>query len=111
MITLQGHSTTGWIVGLVLSELWPDRKTEILLRAREFAESRVVCGVHSLGATQAGEALGRVIYERIQKSSAYHRDVELARKEISREAADAGKPDSAACTEQRAALAAPLLPK
>jgi acid phosphatase (class A) len=37
-----------------MAELAPDGATEILVRARAFGESRLVCGVHNLRAVEAG---------------------------------------------------------
>ncbi|HEX7760667.1 MAG TPA: phosphatase PAP2 family protein, partial [Caulobacteraceae bacterium] len=48
-----GHTTWGWTVGLVLAELAPDRAAPVLVRARAYGESRVVCGVHNASAIEA----------------------------------------------------------
>ena len=42
-----GHATWGWTVGLILAEASPEQASPILVRARAFGESRLVCGVHN----------------------------------------------------------------
>ncbi|HWU79589.1 MAG TPA: phosphatase PAP2 family protein, partial [Caulobacter sp.] len=42
-----GHATFGWLVGLLMAELAPDRATAVLARARAYGESRIVCGAHN----------------------------------------------------------------
>jgi acid phosphatase (class A) len=41
-----GHGTTGYLEGLVLAEMVPERREKILSRADDYAYSREVCGVH-----------------------------------------------------------------
>lgn len=84
-----GHSTWGWMVGLVLAELEPERSTDILLRARAYADSRVVCGAHNLSAIHAGAVNAASIIAALHGSPAFRADVTAARAELAvrREAA------------------------
>lgn len=41
-----GHSAYGWTTALILAQVAPDRAPEILARASEYAESRLICGMH-----------------------------------------------------------------
>jgi acid phosphatase (class A) len=77
-----GHSTWGWSVGLILSELAPDRATPILNRGRAFGESRVVCGVHSPSAVEAGRTNGAALIATLHGQSAFRADLEAAREEL-----------------------------
>lgn len=77
-----GHATWGWSVGLILTELAPDRASEVLLRARAFADSRVVCGVHNLSAIQAGLVNSSAIVARLHAEPAFQADMVLAREEL-----------------------------
>ena len=56
-----GHTTWGWTTGLILAELVPDHATDILVRARAYGESRVVCGVHNASAIEAGRTNAALI--------------------------------------------------
>jgi acid phosphatase (class A) len=41
-----GHATNGFSYGFVLAALMPEHSTEILRRARDYADQRLVCGHH-----------------------------------------------------------------
>lgn len=77
-----GHASWGWTVGLILAELAPDRATNILLRARAFADSRVVCGAHNLSAIEAGAMNGASIVAILHGSEQFRRDLESVRNEL-----------------------------
>src|SRR5262249_48913640 len=53
-----GHATMGYSMGVVLASLLPDKAQAILGRAAQYAENRLVCGVHYRRDIVAGEALG-----------------------------------------------------
>lgn len=77
-----GHATRGWAVGLVLTELAPDRATELLLRARAFGDSRVVCGVHNLSAIEAGAMNGGAVVATLHASEEFQSKLSAARQEL-----------------------------
>lgn len=100
-----GHSTWGWMVGLVLAEIEPERSTDILQRARAYADSRVVCGAHNLSAIQAGAVNAASIIAALHASPAFRADLDAARAELTarRQAA----PLAGAQCEAEKALVAP----
>jgi len=77
-----GHSTLSWAWGLILTELAPDRATQILTRARVYAESRVVCGVHYPSDIEAGRANGSILVAALHSSPEFRADMDKARAEI-----------------------------
>jgi len=77
-----GHSTWGWLVGLILSDLAPDRATPLLVRGRVFGESRAVCGVHTLSAVEAGRTNGGALFAVLQSDPKFRADLEAARAEV-----------------------------
>jgi acid phosphatase (class A) len=77
-----GHSTWGWSMSLILAELVPDRATAILNRGRAFGESRVVCGVHSPSAVEAGRTNGASLIATLHGQAAFRADLEAAREEV-----------------------------
>lgn len=101
-----GHSTWGWSIGLILAELAPDRATPILTRARQFGESRVVCGVHSVSAVEAGRTNGASLVATLHGDPQFRADMEAARAELAeiRKAAGAAP---AACAVEAETLAKP----
>lgn len=102
-----GHTANGWMEGLILAELVPDRATEILTRARAFGESRMICGAHSLSAVQAGWLAGAAATAALHSSAAFRADMDAARIEMARVRASAPAPDAKSCRAEAAALAIP----
>lgn len=52
-----GHGVTGYLEALVLAQLVPEKRDQILARADDYAHSREVCGVHYA----SDEAASRVV--------------------------------------------------
>ena len=76
-----GHSAIGWVWALTLAEVAPDRENALLLRGREFTESRVVCDVHWYSDTLMGMLMGSTVFARLNSNPAFLADVAAARKE------------------------------
>lgn len=99
-----GHATMGWLTGLVLAEMEPDRTGAILTRARAYGESRVVCGVHTASAVDAGRTLASAILVALQGSQDYRDDFAAAKNEV--EALRKTAPhESSACAAERSLTA------
>ena len=93
-----GHSTMSWAWGLILSDLAPDRATEILSRARAYSESRVVCGVHYPSDIATGRLNGSALFAALQASPEFRADMEKARAELAAaRAAGSPAPDAGIC--------------
>ncbi len=41
-----GHTSFGWSTALILTDVAPDRAPQLMSRAREYGDSRIVCAVH-----------------------------------------------------------------
>lgn len=100
-----GHNTWAWSVGLVTAEIDPERATEILARARAWGESRLICGVHSLAAVQAGRDNASSLVAALHGSAEFRADVDAARAEMVSLRANGPKPDPAACAREAALIA------
>ncbi|WP_269713814.1 Ca2+-dependent phosphoinositide-specific phospholipase C [Caulobacter sp. NIBR2454] len=85
-----GHSAHGMHVGLILAELAPQRKTELLARGREYAESRYICGAHSYSAAEAGIIGGMAIFAAEHASPLFRQDMDAARAEVAAALSGAG---------------------
>jgi acid phosphatase (class A) len=101
-----GHATWGWTVGLILAELAPDRATEILVRARAFGESRIVCGVHNLSAVEAGRTNASALVAALHGDPGFRADLEAARREVAAARRGGPAPDMAACAAEAKLTAA-----
>ncbi len=97
-----GHVTWGWTIGLILAELAPDRATEILVRARAFGESRLVCGVHNMSAIESGRSNASILVAGLHGSAEFRKDMDAARVEIAKARAAGPAPDPAACAAEAA---------
>ena len=95
-----GHNAWGWTVGLIMAELAPDRATQILARARAFGEGRLVCGVHSLSAVEAGRLNGSIVVAGLHGNREFRRDMDRARTEVAAARKAGPKPDPAACAKE-----------
>ncbi|MDO9246076.1 MAG: phosphatase PAP2 family protein [Phenylobacterium sp.] len=92
-----GHATWGWAVAMFLAELAPDQATPILVRGRAFGESRVVCGVHSVSAVEAGRTNAGAILATWRGDPAFRADLEGVRGELEALRKTGAKPDAAMC--------------
>jgi len=95
-----GHVTYSWTVGLILAELVPERSTEILVRARAFGESRLVCGVHNMSAVESGRSNASMLVAGLHGSAAFRADMDAARPELAALRAAGPAPDAAACAAE-----------
>jgi len=77
-----GHSTLGWVTGLILAELEPDHSTAILARARAYGESRIFCGVHNASAVEAGRIVAASVVAALHGVPAFRDDMQAAAKEL-----------------------------
>lgn len=103
-----GHAQLGWMDALILAELAPDRSDQILARGRAFADSRAVCGVHTVSAIEAGELLASAQFALTQSSPAYRTDLEAARAELAALRASGAKPDPVACAKEAELVKSPF---
>jgi acid phosphatase (class A) len=98
-----GHTTWGWTVGLILAEADPEHATPILVRARSFGESRVVCGVHNASAIEAGRTNASALVAALHGAKPFRDDLDAVRAEIASARAKAAKP--AQCDVEAALIA------
>ena len=77
-----GHATVGYSVGWALAKLMPDFAPYILDRARDYAQSRVICGVHFASDTEASHVLATMITERLLVDPRMAAKVAAARAEL-----------------------------
>jgi acid phosphatase (class A) len=104
-----GHAALGWVQGLVLAQLAPDRAERLAARARAYGESRVVCGVHNWSAVEGGRTNGSAVFAALQGSADYQRALAAAKSELAGVRRSGKAPDPAAC-EKEFELTRPLAP-
>ena len=77
-----GHATLGYSVGWALAKLAPDLAPKILDRARDYAQSRVICGVHFASDSEASHVLATVVTERLMADPRMAAKIAAARAEL-----------------------------
>lgn len=95
-----GHNAWGWTVGLIMAEVAPDRATGILARARAFGEGRLVCGVHTLSAVEAGRLNGSIVVAALHGQEAFRKDLDEVRQEVAAARKAGPAPDPALCAKE-----------
>lgn len=101
-----GHTQLGWMVGLVLAQIAPERSTQVILRGKAYGESRAVCGVHNASAIEGGRMAGSATFAAMQGSAEYQADIAAARAEIAALRAAGNAPDAGVCTAEAALVSA-----
>ncbi|WP_158218824.1 acid phosphatase [Roseateles aquatilis] len=77
-----GHSTYGWTTALVLARVAPDKAPALLARAREYAESRLICSMHFPSDVEAGRALATAVVSQLDLNPEFQQDLQRARAEL-----------------------------
>lgn len=77
-----GHATTGYALGVFLAGLMPDRAADILGRASDYADSRLVCEAHFRSDVAAGQTLGTAVALMELKSPALQPQIAAAKAEL-----------------------------
>ena len=77
-----GHAAWAFAAGLVLADMLPEKRAEILTRAAEFAHNRVVGGVHYPSDVDAGRVAGSVLAAFLFASPEFRAEEKLATAEL-----------------------------
>lgn len=77
-----GHSAYGWTAALVLARVAPDKAPALLQRAADYADSRVICGMHFPSDVEAGRQLATAVVAQLDVLPEFQRDLEAARAEL-----------------------------
>jgi len=76
-----GHATLAFSTGAVLAALMPQKAQAILARAKDYAENRLVCGMHFRSDIAAGQELGTVVAVRLMQDPTFAREMDAAGRE------------------------------
>jgi acid phosphatase (class A) len=77
-----GHATLAYSLGVVLTHLMPEKSQAILARASEYAEHRLVCGMHFRADIVASQQYGTLLALRLMENSAFMAQMDKARGEL-----------------------------
>ena len=77
-----GHATSGYLWGIVLAQMVPEKSAAIFARAAEFGHSRIVCGVHYPTDIEAGRISATAIAATLMSNPVFKSEFGSARAEI-----------------------------
>lgn len=77
-----GHTTVGTLMGVVLSNMLPEKRDVIMHRAWEFGWNRVIGGIHYPSDIEAGRIAGVTIASTIMSHDEYKTEFEAAKAEL-----------------------------
>jgi acid phosphatase (class A) len=67
---------------LILAELRPEHASAILVRGREFGDSRAICGVHYMSDVEAGRLYAAAVVARLHADPQFQADLAASRVEL-----------------------------
>jgi acid phosphatase (class A) len=79
-----GHTTAGYILALSLIDMVPEKRDAILARADDYANNRLVCGVHYASDLEASKLLAYTIHAVMANNPQYQKELAVARLELRR---------------------------
>ena len=77
-----GHATVGTLMAIVLSNMVPEKRAELMARGWEYANNRVVGGIHYRSDIEAGRIAGSLIAEAIWNQSDFAAEFAAAKAEL-----------------------------
>lgn len=77
-----GHASLAFSMGVVLASLMPEKSQAILARSAEYAEHRLVCGVHFRSDIVAGQQYGTILALRLMENGEFRAQMDAARTEL-----------------------------
>ena len=77
-----GHATFATAVAIVLSDLVPEKRAELMARATDFAESRLILGLHHPSDIGAGYSSGALVATKLLADPGFRADAAAARAEL-----------------------------
>ena len=77
-----GHTNLGWTMGLLLSDINPAAADQLLQRAYEYGQSRVIAGYHWQSDVDAGRLAASVLYVKIKSHPRFIEQLEKAKAEF-----------------------------
>ena len=99
-----GHNAIGWGWALILAEISPEQTDALMVRARNYGESRNVCNVHWHSDVMQGRLVGAGTVARLHADPVFRSDLAAAQVEIAAARRQGNKP-TRDCVSEAASLA------
>lgn len=102
------YATRGWTWGLVLGEAVDDRAAPIMARARAYGESRIVCGMASMSAVEAGHMVASATLAVVRTEPGYTTAMVAARAELAALRKTGTAPSAQSCSAEEMLVSQPI---
>src|SRR5262249_22413526 len=79
-----GHSTMAFSMAVILAKLEPAKAAAVMARAYDYANNRLVCGMHYRSDVVAGQALGTAVALKLMNLPAFRTEFDAAAQELSK---------------------------
>lgn len=79
-----GHTTSGYLLALTLIDIVPEKRDEILARADDYANNRLVCGVHYRSDLPASKLVAYTVHAQMEVNAQYQKELVEAKAEVRR---------------------------
>lgn len=76
------HATVGMLYAQILARMLPEQRARLLARARQYAEDRVICGVHYTTDIEAGKRAGAIEAVAMFRDPAFRKEFAAAKAEV-----------------------------
>lgn len=76
-----GHTTEGWLIAMVLSEINSNNAEEIFARSMQYGQGRVITGYHWQSDIDAGRILASTVYAHLHAVDDFMKQMQLAKQE------------------------------
>jgi acid phosphatase (class A) len=76
------HATIGMLYAQILARMLPEQRRRVLARARQYAEDRVICGVHYTSDIEAGKRAGAIEAFAMFSNAAFKGEFAAAKAEV-----------------------------
>ncbi|HWA45445.1 MAG TPA: phosphatase PAP2 family protein [Hypericibacter adhaerens] len=77
-----GHATLGTLMAIMLSNMVPEKRAELMARGWDYANNRVVGGIHFRSDVVAGRIAGNLIAEAVMNQPDFAAEFDAARAEL-----------------------------
>jgi len=77
-----GHATLGTVMGIVLSDMVPEKRSELMARAWEYGNNRLIAGIHFPSDIEMGRISGSVIAFELTQNGDYKAEYDAAKTEL-----------------------------
>jgi len=76
-----GHTVSGYLLAFTLAQMVPEKSTEILERADNYAHNRLVCGVHTASDLEASRRIAYAVFGSMLDEPRFQSELGAARAE------------------------------